>query len=82
MEAQVKSIRKEVHTKYLGGPKRRRKRHVKCKLLIPAGSSQSWLLINQIVNNVTVNVSNVFFLKASKRLTALDPSSNKVICLL
>lgn len=56
----MKSIRKEVHTKYLGGPKRRRERHTECKLLIPAGSSQSRRLINQIVNNVTVNVSNVF----------------------
>lgn len=61
MEAQVKSIRKDMHTKYLGGPKRRRKRHAERKLLIRAGSSQSWRLINQIVNNVTVNVSNVFF---------------------
>lgn len=60
MEAQVESIRKEAHTRYPGGSKRRRERHAKCKLLIPAGSSQSRRLINQIVNNVMVNVSNVF----------------------
>jgi hypothetical protein len=60
MEAQVRIIRKEVHTKYLGGPERRRKTQAESKLLTPAGSSQSRQLINQIVNNVTVNVSNVF----------------------
>lgn len=60
MEAQVKSIRKEVHTKYLGAPRGGKKRHAECKLLIPAGSSQSRRLINQIVNNIMVNVSNVF----------------------
>lgn len=48
------------------------------KLLIPAVSPESRWLINQIVNNVMVNVSNVF-LKASKHFIAFDPSSNKAL---
>lgn len=41
---------------------------------IPAGSSQTRRAINQNVNKIVVNVSNVFFffLKASKHFIAFD----------
>lgn len=53
----------------LGAQRMRRGRQ---KPLIPAVFLQSRQLINQIVNNVMVNVSNVF-LKASKHFIAFDP---------